>query len=197
MTDAELEHAFRQPHYLELNQKRFNVLETCQIDFSGKMVFEPGAGIGDNTQWLLDHGATVHASDARDCNVDYMKRRFDGNGRVTVQKFDVEDPRDAIPEFDICVCLGLLYHIASPQKFLKWASEGCSIMVLESMVASGEMSTWGVAEDTRDPSQSYSGLGSRPTRDFYLGLLSGLYDKVSWMFYGFTSGDRGFWVGRK
>src|SRR5262245_26453861 len=90
------------------------------LPIEGKTIFEPGAGIGDQTEWLLEQGAKhVWVQDGREDNVAAIRERF-GFGedeRVTVLPAgDLEKclPDIDIPFVDLVFCYGVYYHIRDP-----------------------------------------------------------------------------------
>jgi len=81
-------------------------------------IFEPGAGIGDQSAWLLQQGAAkLITSDGRVDNVGVIKKRFLSNPKVTVLEGDLENCLD-LPQFsvkaDLIYCWGVYYHIYDP-----------------------------------------------------------------------------------
>jgi len=56
MIDESIMSAFRDGRYSRLNRCRWNQFLSMGIDLKGKTIFEPGAGIGDQTEWLLGQG---------------------------------------------------------------------------------------------------------------------------------------------
>ena len=162
-TDAELEWAFRQPHYLALNKARLEhlggMLDTLKIDLKGKHVLDVGAGIGDLSQWIAERGASVLATDARSENVDYMNRRG-----LNAETLDCDTHVLSLArEPDFVLAYGILYHLKEPSFALHlWGSLAGKAVFIETMVAS-DTAIFGVTEDKYDLSQSASGFGCRPT----------------------------------
>jgi hypothetical protein len=109
---------FRTERYAKLNQVRWDHFLSMGIPLKGKTVFEPGAGIGDQTEWLLSQDVLhVWVQDGRECNRDVIDDRFRSNRRVTVlPALDLErhflDPLDQIPFVDLIFCYGVYYHLA-------------------------------------------------------------------------------------
>lgn len=54
---AEVMGNFRTERYHALNKARWEHFLSMGIPIEGKAIFEPGAGIGDQTEWLLNQGA--------------------------------------------------------------------------------------------------------------------------------------------
>lgn len=71
------------------------MLAKTGIQFADKVIFEPGAGIGDQTAWLLQEGAAkVISSDGRASNIEICRKRFSKNSKVTNFVWDLEQPFD-------------------------------------------------------------------------------------------------------
>lgn len=106
---------FRTDRYYWLNEYRWRLLAKTGISFEEKVIFEPGAGIGDQTAWLLQQGAAkVIASDGRASNVEICKKRFSKDSRVTNSQWDLEQPfdfSDVKLKSDIVYLWGVYYHI--------------------------------------------------------------------------------------
>lgn len=109
---------FRTDRYYWLNEYRWRLLLQARVNFENKIVFEPGAGIGDQTAWLLNMGAKkVITSDGRASNVAILQKRFGDNSRVQIVQGDLEN-LISNSEFDgvadIVYCWGVYYHINDP-----------------------------------------------------------------------------------
>jgi hypothetical protein len=109
---------FRTDRYYWLNEYRWRLLLQTGIPFKGMTIFEPGAGIGDQTAWLLQQGAShVLTGDGREVNVEILKKRFRSNSKVTVTRGDLENCLNR-QEFqiktDLVYCWGVYYHINDP-----------------------------------------------------------------------------------
>lgn len=58
---------FRTERYEALNKARWDHFLSMGIEIKDKIIFEPGAGIGDQTEWLLSQGATsLFVNEGRD-----------------------------------------------------------------------------------------------------------------------------------
>jgi hypothetical protein len=109
---------FRTDRYYWLNEYRWRLLLQIGIPFKGMTIFEPGAGIGDQTTWLLQQGASkITTGDGRKVNVGILEKRFSTNSKVVVIQGDLENCLD-LPEFqiktDLVYCWGVYYHINDP-----------------------------------------------------------------------------------
>jgi len=131
---------------------------------AGKSVLELGAGIGDLSHYYLDRGCRMTITEVRKSNLRYLKRRYP---QANIHMLDLESPYalDGAP-FDIVHCFGLLYHLSDPGSALEFIGSVCKeLLILATCVSLGdEVEVNPVYEMKVNPSQSYSGLGCRPTR---------------------------------
>jgi len=109
---------FHNSHYYWMNEVRWRIFLQCGVDLSGKTVFEPGAGIGDQTEWLLNRGVkNVFVSEARETNLNIIRKRFRLDSRVITYQGDLESSLDS-PDFlftaDFIFLWGVYYHIFDP-----------------------------------------------------------------------------------
>lgn len=165
--------------YQRHNVARLRHLESLALPIAGKSVLEFGAGIGDHTYYYLIKGCEVTSTDARPELLEFIKRRFDN----TVIELDVEqDVRkiQELPKFDIIHCYGLLYHISNPKEFLEAIRNKTNLLLLETCVSSDsrESGPHVLTENANNPTQSKSGKGCRPSRDWIHNLLKGLFPFV-------------------
>jgi FkbM family methyltransferase len=108
--------AFDQPHYKALNKAREAVLRPLLTSLGESVdlrtVVDVGCGLGYFSAVMTDLGFEVLALDGRPENVDEARRRY------REIKFRVGDAEDqgvrSLGEFDIVLCLGLLYHLENP-----------------------------------------------------------------------------------
>jgi SAM-dependent methyltransferase len=80
----------------------------------GRRVLEVGSGTGNITQFLCAGGREVTATDVLPSYRNELKRLFDDNPKVRVEKFDLtaEAPAAFVADpFDSVVCLNVLEHI--------------------------------------------------------------------------------------
>ncbi len=158
---------FHSNHYLRHTARRLEHLASLGLDLVGKRVFEPGAGIGDHTQFYLDRGCSVHASEPREENLEVMRERFAGDQRVTLEAIDLEHPpADSPGGYDIVHCYGLLYHLSDPTEAIRYLSGAAGrMMLVELCVSYGEDEQLNTVKETQaHASQAVSGYGCRPTR---------------------------------
>jgi hypothetical protein len=155
---------FRTDHYIRHNQRRLEHLATLGLPIAGRSVIEVGAGIGDHTNFFLDRGCAVVATDGRSENVELLRKRYPG---VAARQLDLDNPD---PKFrdnaEIVYCYGTLYHLRRPAEALSCLAQRCtSLILVETCVSHGDDDRLEVAhEDASHPSQALLGIGCRPTR---------------------------------
>lgn len=109
-TPEEILPCFRNARYEALNRTRWDHFLSMNIPLAGRTIFEPGAGVGDQTAWLLDQGVKhIFVNDGRADNLAIIRERFGADPRVTLIEGDLET---TLPEMQ--VQLRLL--IASPAR---------------------------------------------------------------------------------
>jgi hypothetical protein len=106
---------FRNPRYYLMNELRWRAFLQMGISLEGLTVFEPGAGVGDQTEWLLRQGVSkVIVNEGRDENLSILRHRFDGEPRVKILKGNLQEGLPAgISEFtiDLVFLWGVYYHL--------------------------------------------------------------------------------------
>lgn len=109
---------FRTDRYFWLNEYRWRLLAKTGISFQDKIIFEPGAGIGDQTAWLLNQGAGhVIVSDGRQQNLEIIQKRFQKETRVSSYLINLEESLDSDSfkfTTDIVFLWGVYYHLMDP-----------------------------------------------------------------------------------
>jgi hypothetical protein len=161
------------------NIARLKHLDSLGLDLFGKKVIEFGAGIGDHTYFYLLKNCDILSTDARPELVKFIENRF-GNKTMVI---NIESDIDKIlnlPKFDIIHCYGLLYHISNPEEFLKSLRDKASLLILETCVSSDSIPPGPntVNENKNDPTQAFSGIGSRPSRDWIFNILKETFPYV-------------------
>jgi len=104
---------FRTPRYDRLNQCRWDHFLSMGIPLEGKTVLELGAGVGDQTEWLLKQGIKhIHVNEGRQGNIDVIREQFGHDPRVTIAIGNIEQ---GLPDLDIFVDViyfyGVYYHL--------------------------------------------------------------------------------------
>src|SRR5262245_1290838 len=175
---------FHSNHYLRLNQRRLEHLASLDLHLSGRTVLELGAGIGDLSPFFLDRECAVTSVDARPENLERMA----GNIRdyyafysrstrpllhqVLTIDLDKGQPLD-LGRFEIVFCYGLLYHVRDPARLIRLMAAACDgLCLVEACVSYGsDEAVHPTPEDPRWASQSFHGMGCRPTRPWIHGML--------------------------
>ncbi|MFZ5802066.1 MAG: class I SAM-dependent methyltransferase [Candidatus Omnitrophota bacterium] len=174
----ELEKKFHSAHYLRHNRKRLEHLESLGIPLRGKSVLEVGAGIGDLSEFLIREGAQVTITEVREENLEYVRNRFPGQ---RTERLDLEAPAEAsFEKHDMVFCYGTLYHLRDPAGALKYLAGLCKErMLVETCVSFGKDEAVNrVREDRARVSQSFEGIGCRPTRIWIYRRLQELFPFV-------------------
>ncbi|MDR3614357.1 MAG: FkbM family methyltransferase [Candidatus Obscuribacterales bacterium] len=170
--------SFQSTHYMRHNQRRQEHLATLGLNLSGKSVLEVGAGIGDHSSFFLDRGCKVTITDARDECLEMIRRRYPHSD---VRILDLENPPQQFKaRFDIVHCYGVLYHLSNPEKAIKFLSSLCQeTLLLETCVSFDNSGTINnVTENINDFTQSFSGTGCRPTRQWVFDQLRSCFPHV-------------------
>jgi SAM-dependent methyltransferase len=155
---------FHSNHYLQHNARRLEHLASLRIAVSGMSVLEVGAGIGDHSHYYIDRGCTITITEARPENLEYLRIRYPA---CDVQFLDMERPsRIEGSPFDVVHCYGLLYHLRDPDKALEFLAQNTrKLLFLETCVSFGSGDSVNLTKEIQsNPTQAYSGIGSRPTR---------------------------------
>ncbi len=112
-TKEEIIESLTTPRQDKLNAMRWETFLSLGIPIEGKTIFEPGAGIGDQTQWLLDRGAKhVVVNDGREGNLEVIRERFGTDQRLKYLLGDLE--RELVwasEKVDLVFCWGVYYHL--------------------------------------------------------------------------------------
>ncbi len=113
MTKEEIMPSFRNERYESLNRTRWDHFLSMRIPIEGRTIFEPGAGIGDQTEWLLNQGARyIFVNEGQEGNRAIIRERFLTNPKVSIIHGDLET---CLGELDFCVdlifCYGVYYHL--------------------------------------------------------------------------------------
>ena len=162
---------FHEWSHLEITARRLEHIATLALPLRDKSVLEVGAGVGDLSTFFLDRGCRVTITEARESNLEYMRRRFP---KSDVAFLDLDAPTDvAGGPFDVVSCFGLLYHLGRPAEALASLARQCrDLLVLETCVSFGAESAVNlVDENIKSPTQAFTGHGCRPTRPWIMETL--------------------------
>ncbi|CAN5333999.1 hypothetical protein BH10PSE2_BH10PSE2_07790 [soil metagenome] len=165
---------FRDDGYLRMNTARLehlsSVLQRMGSYAPTGSLLELGAGIGDHTAFWIDRGFRVVSSDARPECVEAIKNRFPD---LNVRLIDADAPQSFEERFDVVYAYGLLYHLQRPALAIASMSQACSgTLFLETCVSFGDELAVNLVPEPADlPSQSFHGMGCRPTRPWVFAEL--------------------------
>ena len=164
---------FHDAGYLAINEARLahlaDVVDGLHLP-GGLTVLELGAGVGDHTDFWLSRGFTVTTSDARLVNVEALRRRFP---QGDVRQIDLDADPFLDETFDVVYAYGLLYHLADPERGVRFISSATKhIAFLETCVSFGDDEQRNPVQEPSDsPSQAVTGQGCRPTRPWVFNAL--------------------------
>ena len=184
--EVEIWKNFRNPRYTLVNEMRWRLFLQTGISIRGLTVFEPGAGIGDQTQWLLNMGASkVIVSDGRDSNVAIIKKRFKNEPKVVTLVGDLEDCLGR-PDFNVQANLiflwGVYYHINDPMPEFPILKKLASIapLVAFDYLESSSGKDYVETYDYENPSASISHASGRPTQSM---MVAGLRKSFPFVYF--------------
>ncbi len=159
---------FHSPRYLRHTARRLEHLATLGLDLAGRSVLELGAGIGDLTTFFLDRGCTIHSTEARDGNLEILRRRYADEPAVTVERLDLDPPPPSQDgrTWQIVFSYGLLYHLSDPEAAVDYMTACCGgMLLLESICSPGDDDAVNPKpEDSLLAGSALTGRGCRPTR---------------------------------
>lgn len=179
---------FRTPRYDTLNSIRWDLFLKMGIPVKDQVILEPGAGIGDQTEWLLNQGAKhIFVNDGRPENLHIIFQRFGGDPatrsgadpRLTFVHGNLETDvsrwvADGV-KADLIFLWGVYYHIddsVTEFNVLRDLTKVAPLLVMEYL----ENDTDGThVYGYQNPSTSVSERGIRPTTPT---MLAGL--KRTW-----------------
>jgi hypothetical protein len=175
---------FRTMSYIRHNQRRLEHLSSFKFDLHNKKILELGAGIGDHTHFYLDRKCKVISLEAREENVEVLKKEFI-HENVKIYKHNLEEAfyeayKNDLQDVDFIHCYGLLYHLKNPLTLIKECSKlSNSILLLETCVSYGTGENLNLCIEQKDlASQSFSGEGCRPSREWVFNNLKRNYKYV-------------------
>jgi SAM-dependent methyltransferase len=169
---------FQSPPYLYHNQKRLEHLASLGLLLNQKTVLELGAGIGDHTGFFLERGCQVTSVEARSENLEILQQRYP---EVKTYCLDLDNPPSNFDQtFDIVYCYGLLYHLKNPAAAIDFMARACyGLLLLETCVSFGTEALVNLCDEPIDnPSQSFCGIGCRPTRPWVFNQLKQHFEFV-------------------
>jgi SAM-dependent methyltransferase len=145
----------------ELNQVRFDHLQSLGLPWAGKSILDMGCGVGHLTQILAKKGYRIAGADGREENIRVFRQR---HPELPAHVANVEEKLTALGEFDIVLCYGLLYHLENPFQALRNLASICrGVLVVETIVCDHELPVAVWVDETKSANQALLGLGCRPS----------------------------------
>ena len=157
---------------LDINHARMAHLNSLQLPLAGKTVLDVGSGVGHLARFFVEQGCQVTCVDARPENIAVLRSRYQD---IRADVLNVEmDSLDAVGQFDIVFCYGLLYHLENPLAALRNMARACSDLLLLETVISDSFEPILRLEDepAETPNQALGGLGNRPSPGFVVMALA-------------------------
>lgn len=173
------------------------LIELCGGDLRGRRVLDLACARGWWSLGAARAGADyVHGVEGRASRVQWANEVFSHFG-VDVRRYRVEERNvfdiDSAEEFDVVLCLGLLYHVAKPFELLEQISRcNSDLLVIDTAVNRYPGSLFELRhEDTTDPMNSVDyGLVVSPSKRAVVEICNELGYEVATLRPRFTS-----WVG--
>lgn len=127
--------------------------------FFGKKILDLGAGQGEIGAALARLGADVYCVDARQANLDYIKKR---HPYLKIVKADLEIEWPFSHKFDIVLSIGLLCHLKNYEKHIKDICNIAETIILETEVLDSKDPELRIPifEEKFSEDLAYSGEGS-------------------------------------
>ncbi len=169
-----------------LNKLRWELMLKTGLPIAGKVIFEPGAGIGDQTEWLLAQGAAhVFANDGREPNLNCIRKRFADDSRVTCIHGNIEDclgELGLIAAADLTFLWGVYYHINDPAPefpILRQLARIAPIVVFDYLESASGFD-WVESYNYDHPTTSISRQSQRPTAATMTAALKRTFGYAYW-----------------
>lgn len=179
LTKDEILGNFRTPRYHALNQARWDHFLSMGIPIAHKTVFEPGAGVGDQTEWLLVQGARhIYVNEGREGNRAIIRERFEKDLRVSIIHGELETCLPAY-EFnvDMIFCWGVYYHLRETLPdvpIMRQFARLGKMIVFDYLAGNDNEASYGYD----NPSTSITWYGFRPRRETMTDALKTCWEYV-------------------
>ena len=157
---------------LDINKARIEHLDSLNLNFNNKTIFETGCGgRGDITKYLLSKNAIVSLNDYREENIILLLGSL--NKKLDYNTWDLNKTLPLDKKFDIIVCYGTLYHLNKPEDAIVNFSQLCNEFMVLSTCTNGknDESINITSEDITINNQAGNGTGCRPGRLFLFNAL--------------------------
>jgi len=177
MTGAEIMSSFRNERYEALNQIRWAHFLSMEIPIEGRTIFEPGAGVGDQTKWLLEHGAKrIYVNDGRFHNLSIIHERFGEDPRLQYLPGNLEvclTGSEFKLDADFIFCYGVYYHLRESNDFriMRELSKVGQTIVFDFLAGNDSEVSYGYD----NPSTSFSTYGFRPKPESMIAALKDIW----------------------
>jgi hypothetical protein len=124
-------------------------------------VLEVGAGVGHLSQFFVQRGCRVTATEARAQNVAELRRLYPN---LNAHVVDVEDDLAPLGRHEVVFCYGLLYHLENPIRALRNMAAVCEeLLLIETMVTDSEIPVLRLDDEYKSATQALFGLAHRPS----------------------------------
>jgi FkbM family methyltransferase len=166
--------AFDQPHYTALNEAREATLRPLLTSLRNstdlRTVIDVGSGLGYFSGVVKSLGFDVIALEGRPENVEEAKRRYPG---IEFRVADAEDPGiRSQGEFDLGLCLGLLYHLENPFIAIRnLFAMTRKVAIVEGMVFPDERPVLAIMDEGLTEDQGLRYVALYPTENALIKLL--------------------------
>jgi SAM-dependent methyltransferase len=149
---------------LQINEARLTHLASLDLPLNGRRALEVGAGVGHLTEFFIDRGCSIVATEARSENVAELRRRLPS---IDVIEADVEESLDGLGRFDVVFCYGVLYHLESPLRALRNMAAVCDdLLLIETVVCDARAPVLRLEDETTSVNQALRGLAHRPSPSY-------------------------------
>lgn len=153
-------------HYVNLTAMMKNHLHLDRL--SGRKVIDLGCGYGWWGQALIEHGADIAFVDGRRSNLEAVQKEVPG---AKTYLMNVES--DGLPRMkaDLILCMGLIYHIASPRALFDRMIAVAPRVFIDTtcMDHDGEFIVY--HSEVQGSQYSLSGSACRPSPNWVMGQL--------------------------
>lgn len=161
------------------NTARVEHLKLLNLPLKNKTILETGCGgSGSLTKVLHSYEPySITLNDVRYENIILLLLNNISNNLYSIKDFnnwDLNNLDNVSEKFDIIFSYGTLYHLHDPENFIKNSSRMCNdFIIIETIVnKNNDESCISVQENSNANNQSFTNMGSRPSRLYVLKTLS-------------------------
>lgn len=157
-------HFFRGHYYQWRIQRLKKIFSIIKPDwFEGKKILELGCGYGDIGAQLVSLGSKVTFSDARKEYMNEITHRYPNCPSTDIVTADTNSEWPFEDNFDLCLHMGLLYHLEDWEYGLKKAYESSNILILETEVCDSNNENEEVSAQEYGFDKAFGEIGKRPS----------------------------------